>query len=723
MRMVDFIFHLFRGKSSVCDMVLLSDIVPVPKRSDISDPFDLEKIDDYKKRYLSKLLKRETVTSKQLEDVDFRQEIDMYRELLLKIMKRSSIKEDFQKRMIDKEEWNLLEKRISIRKLDRYYFQLLSLERSLILHLVALEEVQKTHFFFPSKRNILKEEIDHLMVAYQMIQGQKEIIPREVDTYLKEIKMSSITEVSSEIIDNRYRELESMMSILLESIVLPEDKLDAIVLMEERLETYFYQHRNKKKEFLLELKQVQSKNNTDSITYYEIESLEQKGKMIACYDYSGLEQKEIEDFYAFKFDAVTKRGQKLDSNHFTEVEYRCYQKIIEEKVSLLLRGVLPPYYHGLLTSQTVAKALSIYLKDENHHFSPSYILENQNLLQFILAFEKEDGLEQYFRTTMVSKEDYDREYYEEMKKSPDFRKWKKEHSIAKDKVVDFHNELFSYSNHILVNRKQDNASKVSLHTVYSMAYYNREDCSDILYPIFKELMERRKNDVFMLPDGITEIHYDSEKIKENDLQFLRTIEEYAKASSCFKMPPWLEFIRGPVFQNMRVQNLYLNEGLMEISTDAFREMEGEEVYFPSSLMKQSGFYHSTFHIVHINNYQTANYKEILSPFFAIWNVEPFEGIFHRLIQGNYFTLKDRVVEPLFSKLVLEEHRVPKRKIERACLIYPIGKTYIEWDKSYLSNPNYSSIDPDNLKKVLHLLDEVVLGEDKTKSTDEKVLKK
>lgn len=585
-------FAFFSKKQVVRDLANLKDLVNIPKRQDFLD-FSAT-IDKYKEEYLNSLKNRKTILSQDLLPKELHDYKNIYIDLLSKIC--------FEDKYLAMETIDstitstIFDITISHLKMDIYQEKVTKLKFEALLRLIALSEISEETFLTPSKRSAVANEINNLYSAFLTFQNQELAMANEHTNFSRKVE-SAIHETDASLDENSILKERLNETIKLYLTVFPNQKeriskLDInpkllIAYLETELEIYVYTHQKELEQIRLELKGLNYEiflglggifeNNLTSENHQaflrrhkdkaeeKIRGLEDQYKIFAKFGRNIIGEEELMKFYETKFAILTidiEQHPTLDiTSQATFLEIECYQEIISKKISALIQGTNEKVKH-LITNSTpeyvISKIKSIF-QNESKEFSFWSILVNHNLLAFLLAFDKEHGLANFFRYIKVNKDNY--------------------------KDLNFFDPFLIWEKGIPLE---------SLYRVMASNYAPKNDKDEItkeptdpLFYIFN-LMPKEFLIEYRLPEGIVEINHDLNYFgPKNYDDVLKDIRKRANNHRVV-LPKTLKKIYGGVFYEVPNLSVELNEGLEIIGDYAFLNETLRELIIPSSVYHIAG---------------------------------------------------------------------------------------------------------------------------------------
>lgn len=609
-KIIEKLFHRQKAFQST-EIANQNDFLRLPTREELKeDSSKIEMLDSYKSIYSKILSSKRLITSVDLELENYYEDIKMYIELLFNLISDDQIETDFSKVNYYNDGTKKIEYMSKMSKLKSYLYNIENIRIQTTLRIVALKEILEERFFLsPLKKNSIKEEINNLECSLSIIENQRYAIAIEVNRYLTEYGMLGeeefvTSEVDQMIIEEKCQELRSTLALFcpdtLRKLEVRKNNIVNLTLMEKTLEEYIYKHKNEAQELSKELASLHQFIKEDlelrDMTP-RIPELELKLKAFSIYGRNLISEEDISNFYSLKFAALTRNMMKDQSfnlvekaNHF---EVECYMDIISSKISNILTGK-NDFFNRCFSADASneVKNFSDYLKSGSDSFDFWNILNNRELLGLVVAFDKPNGLEEYFANIYASKTEFPQ--------------------------VDFHENTYTHSRKIRVRTEEppfwqtqienteksffEFADKLSLETIFKMERLNEEDLDNPLYRLFKSMLEKKEKETasFKLPEGLIRICIPKSDLLDKDALIIGKIKKLAEDKE-FVTPSTLIEINGPLLKGVFLTDITLNEGLQTLSNDTFNNINAEELYIPISLVDvdQSVFTSSCIYEIYI----------------------------------------------------------------------------------------------------------------------------
>ena len=372
--------------------------------------------------------------------------------------------------------------------------------------------------------------------------------------------------------------------------------------MEMYLAEYIYNHKNEVENLKKEISDetiVINMDRLDAISY--LNNLEIKLKAFALYGYNLITENDFKNFYTIKFAFETKNIMKshcFSMKEITHIEDECYTNIISKKISDILTGKNIFWNKFFANNANASLHFTTFLKANQKDFDYLNILTNPNLLGLVVAFDYDDGLEEYFSNIRVHKKYYPQVNFHENTYHY-IRKFKD--GYLKPKVETYDKNFFEFADYL------------SLETVFKMAYYNRQDIKDPLYPLFKMMFSHheRESSTFQLPEGLIKINIPKENLFKADRDIITKWQVLARYKD-FKTPSTLVELNGPLLRNVYLNNVYLNTILKKVSQEAFMGLNAKSIHIPPHLTEVDESVFSNASIEKIYFYNFIDLKPIFS---------------------------------------------------------------------------------------------------------------
>lgn len=606
----------------------LNDFIYIPTRQVLKDkPSDLILLDSYKKEYNQILSSKRIIVSRELELEELRNNSEMYTELLLNLINAEDLTTSFD----NVSYYNAGTKRIDyiskMLKLKSYLYELEQLYLKTQLRIIALQEILNEKIFLSAlKKNCIKEELNNLISTILTIKNRTVAIKLEIEKYLNNYSELNNAEFAFDedtqiVVDKKCNELKEMISLLMpqkyKDFKKIENNIVNLVFMEKSLEEYIYNH----KTYANNLKQIISdkilaieKKSEIHESVSGVKDLELKLKAFSLYGHNLITDDDIKDFCTIKFTSLTNNIITILNFDFTKdtchFEIECYIDIISKKISDILTGKNRYWNEIFHNNNKITKNFLLFLKSGHDNLDYWNILTSPDLIGLIVAFDKENGLREYFKNIYKSKNDFPQinfheNVYQHIKQIPSddnniyyFR--------TKIKTNDDENTPYIRTKFKTSEKKFFEFTDIlPLETIFRMAYYNGEDIQDSLYILFKTMFSQieSKDSTFSLPEGLISINIPKSDMSEADMKIIKLFNNLTTNKN-FETPPSLVEINGPLLKDVSLNNIFLNEGLKEVSHETFSGLIAKSMHIPNSLIKidKSAFYEAKIYELFFNNF-------------------------------------------------------------------------------------------------------------------------
>lgn len=662
MKLKKIIEKLFSKKQVLSTSIAsLRDCIVLPTRQDIENNQEyITQLEAFKLEYSQILSRKKSITSCDLEAEPYLDNINMYITLLMNLIGEEDKSLPFDNASYYHNGTRKIEYTCKIGKLKFYLLNIKKIETTIILRLIALQELLvEKYLLFPTKKNAIKEEINNLSGSLCIIQNQKYAIKIEIENYLKEYESLNKEEFVNQEIDDalikeKYQERLAMINLL------SPDKLDQInqktqtiadlVIMEEILENHIYKHQEETQKLKEELGKL-SVLIKDEQELMKIESripeLEIRIKAFAILGRNLISDEDIKTFYKIKFAVITRNIMQEKeitiAKTASHMELECYQEIIFGKIEDILTNKNEHIKSSFPKNQTVViKAIVEVLKDGQNEYSFWNILNNKKLLCLILAFDKPNGLEEYFSSIK------------------DF-KWYYPN-------INFYDSVFFFNEHL------------PLATIFSMIYYNKQTDKNPLYEIYRQQKDQNGSYKFTIPEGVlyVDIQY---CLDASDRNLIKTIRSNAQNSS-IKTPKSLSEINGSLFKDITCESIELNEGLTKISSDAFININANSLSIPSTL---STIDYRAFYIQYINKIYIKDFskmqltpdsiKNLIHSLYSV--VRAGEPCYQSKEYDSCMMSCDFILKPKCSSIIIEEDNQEIISIQASEITFKSFRTWTE----------------------------------------------
>lgn len=558
-----------------------SDLVILPSREELKQKCgQIERLNHIKQDYIHQISRKKLLTSIEIEALKLRTESDMYQELIVNCMLKYADEEISNR----KNNFSKLQRRQNklyrMLKLKIYACKIEQLENETILHLIALKEILlEKPFLMPHKKNGIKVTIENLSLLKTLLSSNQIACEQEIERDVIEYGIIETipSEEEKQVQNQKLEELNQMLNKLsIKEVELqiknPSEAIE-IATKEYALEMYVYHN----KPMVLELKKeltglIEEFKNGEQLETLskKFQELETKYNVFMQYGYNLIAKEELVNLYTMKFHILTQNIYEQDLTFLKEasrIELECYEQIIFQKISDVLNGNKPWLQNDVYKTSGVASVSKI-LKNSKGEFNPLGILNNIKLLSFLLAFDKENGLIEFYQKTFEGKH------------------------LHHDFV-----DGYAYG-----CEWEDN---LSLYTIYLVRYLSDTRNKDIIsqtcdkdpyYNLFKCALINHKIKGSIL-NGII-------KVQENSL-FMQQLTGRVGPWDSYKTPTSLREYNYAM-KNKTFHTLRLNEGLKIIGDGAFENCHMNNLFIPSTLeyMGKGAFIGATVEeSIYINNYR------------------------------------------------------------------------------------------------------------------------
>ncbi len=210
MNIFSFFKNLFKKDEVIksTDIVSIRDLVSVRTRNELFSN-ELVQLNEYKSEYLDKL-KDKVLFSKDLDITNFKERMDMYLELVVNLF----LNEDSVFENIDQynEQLDLI---VKAKKKDLYLQNIIDILKELELRIIALEEIlNSTNSFNISKKRIVKNKLDNLVVLFNVFKTQGEAIFIDANANIEMSKSISDISENDILILKKAKLVEKMFTLM-----------------------------------------------------------------------------------------------------------------------------------------------------------------------------------------------------------------------------------------------------------------------------------------------------------------------------------------------------------------------------------------------------------------------------------------------------------------------------------------------------------------------------
>jgi len=235
-----------------------------------------------------------------------------------------------------------------------------------------------------------------------------------LDSYNTILQDEDVEEKTNELLKAKKQELLEMAKV-----VIPNEEffrkdlkdenaiINELARLQIKLDLYAYMHRDEIEEIrkkIIELDSIEKTSENKESLLQQINEYEIKYKVFSMHREKGnVEEKDWEDLYKVKFDVLTcdinaqKESPFKDKEIDDSQEFVCYDKILSQKINALLLGTNLELRRvfGESNVRKVAGIIKAILIGKNKEFNTYNVLEDKNLLRLLLAFDKENGIEEF----------------------------------------------------------------------------------------------------------------------------------------------------------------------------------------------------------------------------------------------------------------------------------------------------------------------------------------
>lgn len=379
---MNFLLRLFKKEKHNIGVIRFGDNLVIPGRDYFKDEKDIILLENYKKHYLEMLKNKEVITTPYFNSKSLKEQMNMHIDLLLNlVMDNNNFCEYAPEELL-----------VQIAKLKMYYDEMIVLKNEIILRLIALKEIKKEKRIPRHNKMALEEEINSLSVILEMFLYREASINIEIKNYFDVLTTRDLSEVDESLLNERLTRLLFLTKGIVDKNKLYDDIKLNVALLEKECEMYAYTHKDE----ALRLKESYELNDEDKILlFYEY------GKDIFDHDF-------VKEFYLYKFNLlVTDINNSCNESPINVKDYGFpfYEEIIAGKINNLDKS----YYFNDLIDKNVDISEQLngarkYLKNKEGIFNYDEILKNKYKLAFLVSFEYENGIKDYFNKNIIDLE-------------------------------------------------------------------------------------------------------------------------------------------------------------------------------------------------------------------------------------------------------------------------------------------------------------------------------
>lgn len=402
--------------------------IKIPKRRDFKNNKEvISRINDYKNKYKQILSTNKTIVSKHLNFGDLYEELRMNTTLLLNLIINHD--ETNQSDISLQPKYNQLQRKVNSLKLSLYEQRINEMELEIKIRSIALKEVYYERYLFLSQDKItaIEEELYSLTIQLNNFYQTKEAIKNEKHTYQTEIEINETKEniPSAEmetLVKTKLVSLYKLASLVEPGLVKElklrnESSLSKLAYLERSLEIYTYTHQKLLEEiysrldYYLNISELTKENKQSFLN--EISYYEQICQIFKNFSRNLISDELIKKIYTIKFNVLTldiydQNESPFNNSHGIELEI--YEEIIMSKINKLSMDssgyMQKTFANDYRTAIRLIKLYLVYTTDFAR-FDPNLILKSMIMLRLLLACEKENGIEEFFKLQKAKKSDYE----------------------------------------------------------------------------------------------------------------------------------------------------------------------------------------------------------------------------------------------------------------------------------------------------------------------------
>lgn len=229
-----------------------------------------------------------------------------------------------------------------------------------------------------------------------------------------------------------------------------------------------------------------------------------------------------------------------------------YERVISEKIRRII-SKKNVYVNDLNTFDIIR-----ILKGDNIKCNPNKIQNSLFLLSFLSAFDREDGLKEFFKNFKINKNDIN--------------------LPTAYKICDIKTEQ---------GFEIEWDDTIPLETIFRL-YPKKRFINDPLFSLYQKLnIKEEYSSSYMVPEGITKITVNEYGKTSTDETVMTIIDNLLKDTNnkVIIMPSTLKELNGPLFNQVNVKGFVLNEGLESLGYHALMTQYGfSELNIPSTLL-------------------------------------------------------------------------------------------------------------------------------------------
>ena len=351
---------------------------------------------------------------------------------------------------------------IYIEELELYKQILINLQEESTLRAVSLEEIKrresKRKFDFlglfgraerlkrKNQMELLERAAERMKISKKTVEQQMQVVENEINTdeivsatvdrhnkneLLKSEGKDKFSLKKQNLLRQLILERKTNEMIQMASLVTPEgvkalqrlennkkkygmytdeqEVVEVLARVQIKLDIYAYTHRGDLEQLRQEVLEIKRQEKT---TKKREELLSKVNRIQTMYKIFGqyVTPEDLQSLYQAKFDVLTIGANEQEKSPFAEIknkeEMEYYAKIIEAKLEDTLLGRNAYFANEFGENQPDAiQIVRKIIKKENGDYSGEKILANKRVLAFLLAFENEDGMNDFVKGIYFQKEE------------------------------------------------------------------------------------------------------------------------------------------------------------------------------------------------------------------------------------------------------------------------------------------------------------------------------
>ena len=384
-------FKSFFKKSNNKSISNVSNILYIPKLTEIQDKTFKNIVLSYITEYTKKLSNFKTLTSLNLNAEELNNKINMCTNIILNICLENDL---------ENPTFSLYKNHFIISSKLKYYENTISENKSEIFaRLIAIKHILNTKFITPNKKKKLKIIYENLIISYNIISAQIFSIKSIIENYINNIKNEDIDFNLNIYKNNLYPIATTIIPKIYNKIINSNiNEISKIVLLEISLEQYIYDNNNTLKKIC----------NED---FYSVEDMKKQEIILKSLVYYGrgyIKNEDIVNFYRKKFYFLCTIVNESNFNdlfnieNLGPIEYKIYEEELYKKIEKIVNGtsielIDLPYIYKTKCIKILKKIFR-----SNGTYEITNILKNYSLFHLLMSLDKKNGINNFFDQYLIN---------------------------------------------------------------------------------------------------------------------------------------------------------------------------------------------------------------------------------------------------------------------------------------------------------------------------------